>query len=89
MYPEQRTAHFKNVVNITVNSDSVIPQQKQNGSEKDCQAGTYNENEANKSIEEITSKTIEQNARNRIEQIVLENKLQLRYSTKNRRDIEI
>ena len=58
MYPEQHTAHLKNIVNITVNSSSVIPQEKQNGSEKDCQADPYNENEANKSIQEIVIKTM-------------------------------
>ena len=27
-YPEQRTAYLENIVNITVDSDSVIPQEK-------------------------------------------------------------
>ena len=30
-YPEQSTAHFENVVNITVLSDSVIPHKKKMG----------------------------------------------------------
>ena len=29
-YPEQRTVHFKKVANITINSDSVIPQEEKN-----------------------------------------------------------
>ena len=36
-YPEQSTAHFEDVANITVYSASVITQEKQNGSELDCQ----------------------------------------------------
>ena len=60
-YTEERTAHFKNVASITINSDSVIPQEKWNGSEEDFQANTYNENEVNKSIEQNVIKTIEQN----------------------------
>ena len=39
-YLEKRTAHLENVANITVNSDGVIPQEKQNGNEKDSQ-GNY------------------------------------------------
>ena len=34
VYPEQSTAYFKNVVSITVDSDSLIPEEKQNGIEK-------------------------------------------------------
>ena len=36
-YPEQSTVHLENIANITFDSHSVIPQEKQNGSEKDCQ----------------------------------------------------
>ena len=43
-------------------SNSVIPQEKQNGSEKDRQAIPYKKDEVNKSIEENGSKTIEQKA---------------------------
>ena len=39
-------------MNITINSDSVIPKEKKNGSEKDHQAIPYVKNEANKSIEQ-------------------------------------
>ena len=47
-YPEQNTAHFENVANITAGSDSVIPQEKQ---------------KMIKTIEQKSSETIEQNAR--------------------------
>ena len=59
--PEQSTPHFENVDNITVDSDSVIPQEKKTGSEKYQQANYYEENESNKSTEEIVSKKVEQN----------------------------
>ena len=36
-YPKQSTEHFKTFANITVDSDGVIPQEKQSGSEKDHQ----------------------------------------------------
>ena len=36
VYPEQRTTHLENVVNINVDSDSVIPQEKKKGIEKYC-----------------------------------------------------
>ena len=36
-YPEQSTAHFEDVFNITVDSSSVLVQEKQNGSEDYCQ----------------------------------------------------
>ena len=36
-YPEHSTVHFEYIANITVDSDSVISQEKQNGSEEDCQ----------------------------------------------------
>ena len=39
-------------------SNSVIPQEKQNGSEKDRQAIPYDKDEANKSIEENGSKKL-------------------------------
>ena len=47
---------FRKCENITVNSDSVIPKEKNNVSEKDQQAIPYGKNEANKSIEEIPRK---------------------------------
>ena len=49
-------------------SNSVIPQGKQNGSEKDRQAIPYDKDEVNKSIEENGSKTIEQKEKEKIEQ---------------------
>ena len=52
-YPEHSTAHFENVANITVNSASVIHQEK-NGSK----ANPYEKNEANKSIDENASHKI-------------------------------
>ena len=48
MYQERNTVDFENVVDNHVNSESVIPQDKQNGGEKDCQAIPYRTNEANK-----------------------------------------
>ena len=59
MYPEWSTVHFENISNITVNSDNVIPQEKQNGGEKYCQVIPYEKNEANKSIEKNSNKTID------------------------------
>ena len=50
-YPEQSTTNFENVANITVDSDSVIPKDKQNGGEKYRQEIPYSENEANNSIQ--------------------------------------
>ena len=32
-YPEQGTANFEDIANITADSSGVIPQEKQNGSE--------------------------------------------------------
>ena len=32
-YPEQSTAHFNNVPNITIDIDSITPQKKKNGRE--------------------------------------------------------
>ena len=49
-------------MNITINIASVIPQEKQNGSEKYFQVNPYDKNEANKTIEKNTSKKIGQNA---------------------------
>ena len=66
---EQITSHFEDVANITVNISSVITKEKQNGIREDLQLNTYNINEVNNSIEEITSKKIEQNAINNIEHI--------------------
>ena len=55
-YLEHRTAHFEDVANITIDSASIITQEKQNGDDEYCQVNTYDENEANKSIEGNTSK---------------------------------
>ena len=63
VYPEHSTAHFNNVTNITVDSDSIIPQKKQNGREENVQKDheiPFNKNEANKSI--IENETIVPNA---------------------------
>ena len=60
-YPEQSNAHFEIGVNITVNSDSVIAQKKQNRSEKYRQPNPCNKNETNKIIEENANEKIEQN----------------------------
>ena len=52
-YPEQSTIHFENVVNITVDSDCVITQEKQDRSEEYFQEDRkipYDKNEANNSI---------------------------------------
>ena len=60
-YPEQNTAYFQNVENITVDSDNVILQEKQ----KVCEEETHDKNEANNSMNARktidASKTIEQN----------------------------
>ena len=36
-YPEQNTLHFNNIANITIHSDSITPQNKQNEREEDHQ----------------------------------------------------
>ena len=41
MYLDESTANFENFVNITVDSDSVLPQEKQNDDEEDCQENPY------------------------------------------------
>ena len=66
-YLEQSTAYFKKIVNTTIKSDSIIQQEKQNGSKKDRQENPYDKNEAKKSIKEIASKKIEQDAIKTIE----------------------
>ena len=55
-YPEQRTTHFEKVANITVDSNSVIIHQKQNGREKDCQANPYKKHEAKKVLRKAQAK---------------------------------
>ena len=55
-YPEQITAHFEDIVSITVDSSSVNPQDKQNSNEEGCQINTHNKNEIKKSIEENSSR---------------------------------
>ena len=56
----------RNVANITLNSDSVITQEK-NGIEKYPQANPYEKDETKKSIEQTASRTIEQNESETIE----------------------
>ena len=62
-YLEQSTAYYENIENITVDSASLIPQEKQNGNEEDHQVNPYEKNEANKSIKENTSKTLNKRER--------------------------
>ena len=64
VYKEQITEHFNNVADITADSDSITPQKKQNGREK-YRHITFNNNEANNSIN--ASKTIEPNASKKFE----------------------
>ena len=54
-YPEHSTAYVENVANTTVNSASVIPQEKYNGGEEDCQENPYDKNEGNGRIEQNAS----------------------------------
>ena len=56
MYPEQNTEYFETIANITVNSDSVSPHQKQKDSQEDCNI-PYDKNKENTSIN--SSKTID------------------------------
>ena len=49
---------FGDGASITVNSASAIPQENQNGDEKDRQANPYEKNESNKIIEKNGIKTI-------------------------------
>ena len=63
MYPEYSTEHFNSVANITVDSDGITPQKKQNGIEvyiQEYHKIPFNQNEASKII--IAIKTIEPNA---------------------------
>ena len=53
--------HFKEVANITVDSSSIIPQKKKNGSKKDRQDNSYDEIVENKGIEENPIKNVDQN----------------------------
>ena len=48
--PEQSNEHIENVENITSNSDSLIPKEKQDVSDKYHQAISYNKHKANKSV---------------------------------------
>ena len=67
-YTEHITAHLNNVANITINGDGINPQKKKNRREKDIRGYRkiyLDKNGENKSI--IESKTIEPNARNKIE----------------------
>ena len=68
-YPDQNTANFNIVANITVKSDSITSQKTKNCREEDHQEYfkiPFDENKANKSI--IASKNIESNASETIEQ---------------------
>ena len=67
VYSEQSTAYFEKIVRITIDVYSIIPQEKQNGSEEDCQANIYVKDEANKIIEENASETIKQISRKTID----------------------
>ena len=67
-YPEQSTAHFENVANITVDSISIIPQKIKMGVINIARRILTKKNEVNRSIEENASKKIEQNASKTIEQ---------------------
>ena len=87
-YPEQSNAHLNNIVNITVNSDSITPHKKKNGREEDRQDDfhiTFDKNEENKSIfasetiEPNASETIELSTSNKIEQIARKRKEIERY----------
>ena len=71
-YPEHNTSYLEKVGNITVDSDSLIPHKKKNGSEEDIYNNrqedckfSYEKNDKNKDMnakETIgASKTIEQN----------------------------
>ena len=55
MDSKHSTAHFEDAANITVNSISLISQEKQSGDEEDFQVNPYVKNEGNKSNEENTS----------------------------------
>ena len=55
-YSEQRTAYFEDAGNITIDSASVIPQQKKNVSKEDLQENPYDKNEVNRSIRETRAK---------------------------------
>ena len=62
-YPENGTANFNNVANITVDSDSITPQKKKNEKEENIQKYHdiyFDKNESNKSI--IDRKKIAPNA---------------------------
>ena len=61
---------IRNRALYTVDSDSVIPQEKQIGGDKYHQATPYDKNESNKSFEEYASKIIEQNTGKTIEENV-------------------
>ena len=60
VYPEQRTAHFEDAAKITVDSASVLPQGKGNGSEKyhNCWVNHYNKNDVNIITKENSKKAI-------------------------------
>ena len=66
-YPEQNILYYKNVANITIDSDSTTPQKKQNergGYIQEDHQIPFDENEENNSI--IVNKTIETNAKETI-----------------------
>ena len=49
----------KITVNITVDRESIVPQEKKSGNEEDLQVNTYENNEANKSNDENAGEKIE------------------------------
>ena len=65
-YMEHSTPYFNNVVDITINIDSITPHKKQNGREEYCQIPFY-ENEINESI--TMRETTEPTMSNKIEPI--------------------
>ena len=58
MYPEHSTECFEDIAKISINSDSVITQEKKKN-EENFQENPYNENEVNDIIEYNASETIE------------------------------
>ena len=74
-YPEKITSYFENITSINDNRDSVILQERENGSKKFHHDSPYEKSVANQSIEEIirrkkiirnASETIEQNKTKKI-----------------------
>ena len=68
---KQSTADFEDVVNITIDSASVIPQVKQNGNEEYCQVNPQEKIRLIRLLRKWDNK-IEQTANNQVEKIVSE-----------------